>query len=193
MLNYLSIKSTLRSQGLTFEIADLLLRSDFDAGTLVWKQRDRCLFQSQRAFGTWNTRYSDKPAFTAYRCGYRHGAIFGKLYQAHRVLWLLKYGDFPCFEIDHINQKRDDNRIINLRNVSHVQNSKNYPLSSKNTSGFNGVYKRSDTGKWSAEIFSDGQKFVLGSFDLLDDAIAARKAANIRHGFHENHGDTQCQ
>lgn len=193
MLNYSSIKSILSEQGLTFEVAELLLRADFDKGELFWKPRSKDLFQTSRAFGTWNSRYANKAAFTAYRCGYRHGAVFGNLYQAHRTLWLLKHKQFPEFEIDHINQDKSDNRICNLREVSHLANSKNYPLSSRNKSGFNGVYQRRDTGKWAAEIYVAGEKFSLGCFDLIGDAIAARKSANIRHGFHENHGAVPCR
>ncbi len=37
---------------------------------------------------------------------------------AHRLIWIYHYGPIPeGFEIDHINRKRDDNRIENLRVV----------------------------------------------------------------------------
>ena len=39
-------------------------------------------------------------------------------YKAHRLAWVMVYGDYPDGEqpfIDHINGKRGDNRIENLR------------------------------------------------------------------------------
>ena len=48
----------------------------------------------------------------------------GKTYKAHRVAWFLHYGENPG-EIDHINGIRDDNRIENLRVVTHYENMQN--------------------------------------------------------------------
>lgn len=39
----------------------------------------------------------------------------------HRLAWFLHYNKWPT-EIDHINRKRDDNRIANLRDVDHSTN-----------------------------------------------------------------------
>jgi len=39
---------------------------------------------------------------------------------------------------------------------------------------------------------SKGKAVHLGFFDDKDDAIAARKAANIKYGFHANHGAAKC-
>jgi hypothetical protein len=57
--------------------------------------------------------------------GYVILKIKGKQYKAHRVAWFLYYGNFPKNNIDHINNKRDDNRIINLRDVTQSINNKN--------------------------------------------------------------------
>lgn len=43
----------------------------------------------------------------------------------HRVAWFLYYGKWPEKCIDHINGDRSDNRIENLRDVSHSENSLN--------------------------------------------------------------------
>jgi hypothetical protein len=54
------------------------------------------------------------------------GYIFirmGKLYRAHRLIWIYHYGDIPeSLQIDHINRIRNDNRIENLRIVSQSLN-----------------------------------------------------------------------
>lgn len=45
-------------------------------------------------------------------------------YFAHRLAWVYVHGTQPD-EIDHINQAKDDNRIANLRNVTHRENCQN--------------------------------------------------------------------
>ena len=44
---------------------------------------------------------------------------------AHRIAWFLYHGKWPEKYIDHINGNRSDNRIENLREVSHSENCKN--------------------------------------------------------------------
>ena len=47
-----------------------------------------------------------------------------KSYREHRYIWTQHYGDIPPnMTIDHINGKKDDNRIENLQLLSHKQNS----------------------------------------------------------------------
>lgn len=58
---------------------------------------------------------------------------------AHRLAWLVTYGEWPSGPIDHINQDKADNRIDNLRIVNATQNGINIKARSK-TSGVLGVY-----------------------------------------------------
>jgi hypothetical protein len=90
-------------------------------------------------------------------------------------------------QIDHINHIRDDNRWVNLRNVIHRANQLNTSLSSNNTSGFNGV-RILPSGRYSAFIMVQRKQISLGTYDTLEEAIAARQAANSKYGFHVNHG-----
>lgn len=120
--------------------------------------------------------------------GYRVIMVDGQLYKAHRLAWLYVYGLFPEKHIDHKNHLRDDNRIDNLREVNNQGNCQNRGLPSNNTSGVVGVRLVESIGKWRAEIGKDGKRFNLGYFSDKVDAVAARKAAEVELGFHENHG-----
>ena len=57
--------------------------------------------------------------------GYRTIKIRGKHYYAHRLAWLYHTGYFPNDEIDHINNDKLDNRLVNLREVTRWENQQN--------------------------------------------------------------------
>lgn len=57
--------------------------------------------------------------------GYVYLTIKGTKYQAHRVAWYYATGSWPTFEIDHVDRVRDNNRIDNLRDVTHQVNAMN--------------------------------------------------------------------
>lgn len=54
-----------------------------------------------------------------------------KHYSAHRLAWLLYYKVWPMGEIDHVNGNRADNRIENLREVTHRDNQYNQEVHRK--------------------------------------------------------------
>jgi len=123
--------------------------------------------------------------------GYRKITLNGDLYRAHRLAWVYFYGDefSNCeFIIDHINHNKDDNRIVNLRICSQLDNCRNYPLSKRNKTGFTGVSFRSKKGLYYATIKVLNKSIHLGAFKTIELAIAARKEANVKYGFHEMHG-----
>lgn len=114
-----------------------------------------------------------------------------KSYKAHRIAWDLLHPDdrlTPTDEIDHINHVLDDNRGVNLRKVTRSQNNRNASRRKDNTSGITGVYWCKPVGKWRAQIFFNKKYIMLGAYHSLFDAVCARKSAEIRFGFHENHG-----
>jgi hypothetical protein len=57
-----------------------------------------------------------------------------------------------------------------------------------NTSGFTGVFWDKARNKWKANININGRLKHLGLFTDMDDAIIARKRANVEFGYHANHG-----
>lgn len=121
--------------------------------------------------------------------GYMRINVDVKSYYAHRLAWLYVYGHLPENEIDHINHDRSDNRIANLRSVTHCENHKNVSMQKSNKSGVVGVCWVQSRGKWMAQMTARGKHMYLGIFDAFDDAVKARKMAEKLHGFHENHGD----
>ena len=92
--------------------------------------------------------------------------------------------------IDHINHKRDDNRLVNLRLVTRIENQRNMSISKRNSSGFVGVSWSKVHNKWEVRIgVGNGTKdMYCGRYDSIDDAVAARKKAELDVGYHKNHG-----
>jgi hypothetical protein len=132
---------------------------------------------------------SGDPAFSiCSKNGYLHGSFRGVKTYAHRIAFAHYHGAWAPYDIDHINGDRTDNRIENLRSVNRSDNNKNARRAINNTSGVTGVHFDLRHQRWMAHIKSDQKFYFLGYFDSKSDAIAARKAAEIKHGFHPNHG-----
>lgn len=120
--------------------------------------------------------------------GYLRIFLNGKRYKAHRLAWLYMTGKWPKDQIDHINQIRDDNRFCNLREASNKDNAKNKGIAKNNTSGVSGVSLDKAKKTWSANIAKDNIKIHLGHYVDKFEAICARKSAERKYGYHENHG-----
>ena len=120
--------------------------------------------------------------------GYVRIKISGRKYRAHRLAWLIVYGSFPPDQLDHINGIRHDNRIINLRAVTHAENSRNRALDIRNKSGYTGITYNKKTNKWLAKIGGTDKRVHLGCFENKEDAVEARRIAEINHNYHPNHG-----
>lgn len=145
----------------------------------------------------WKIKPKNRPipigaeAGTVSKRGYIYIWLNGKSYKAHRIAWDMLHPDdrlTSTDEIDHINHVLADNRGINLRKVTRAQNNRNASRRKDNTSGITGVYWCKPIGKWRAQIFFNKKYVVLGAYRSLFDAVCARKSAEIRFGFHENHG-----
>ena len=108
-------------------------------------------------------------------------------YLAHRLAFLYMEGWMPV-EVDHENHIRDDNRWENLRAATSAVNGRNSSRRTDSISGFTGVNWDKRRNKWRVRIYVDGREIYLGLYDVLEDAVAARKAADIKYGFHPNHG-----
>lgn len=172
-----------------------LLDYDPETGALTWAEPNKSWFASPAHWEAYQSKCAGKaPLANEHSQGYLTGRVMGRMILAHRAAWAHHYGEWPKQNIDHINQDRTDNRIDNLRDVSQVENSRNQRRRSDNTSGVTGVYWAADRKKWAAAIALPGGKCVgLGRYDTLKEAAAARKAAEIKYGFHENHGRDKAE
>ena len=122
------------------------------------------------------------------RWGYYRIRVDGRLYPAHRLAWMYVNGELPEHQLDHENGVRDYNQILNLRSATYAINNKNKSVRRDNTSGVTGVRWHKQCSKWQAQVMSNGKQVHLGLFERKEEAVAARKAAEKRFGFHPNHG-----
>jgi hypothetical protein len=122
------------------------------------------------------------------RRGYLRIRVYGRIYRAGRLAWLLMTGCWPTDQIGHKNRDPSDNRWGNLREASAQLNARNQSLSKRNTTGFVGVDRGKKNGTYRATIVINGRKIHLGIFPTLEEAVAARRAANQRYGFSQGHG-----
>lgn len=114
-----------------------------------------------------------------------------KSYKAHRLVWMHVHGCWPRNEIDHENGNGCDNRLGNLRDVTHLEQHKNRRRPITNTSGTIGVCFHKQCNKWAAKIKVNKKQLHLGLFANKADAISARKTAEQKYEFHENHGSVR--
>jgi hypothetical protein len=174
-----------------FEYVSSVLHYDSDTGILTWKRRPEEHFKSKGVCSSQNTQHFGKEAGCARRSNrtvYRTVKIDGRQYQAHRLAYLLYTGAQPEGAIDHIDGNGLNNRASNLRDVTCGENTRNARRRRDNTSGVNGVVWRKDLQKWRAVIRVEGRYQHLGHFDTIEEAAAARAAANELYGYTERHG-----
>lgn len=84
-------------------------------------------------------------------------------------------------QIDHIEHNRYDNRKSKLRIVDNSKNQMNKGLQKNNKSGRKGVIWHSRDSIWEAYITIDLKQMYLGRFVYFDDAVRARKDAELKY------------
>ncbi len=152
-----------------------LLRYEPETGKLYWRERDSNKF---------NAQFAGKEAGYLTSKGYLHVRIYGEAYYAHRIAFAMFHGRDLEGLADHKNGDRADNRIDNLREVSHIVNARNSKKISRNKSGVTGVHFVKKYGNWRAKISGKS----LGSFETFEEAVEARRNAEKALGFSDRHG-----
>lgn len=160
-------------------------------GSMTWNKRPETSFipragrTPSHMANAWNAANAGKPAFTSPAKNlYLRGAVNGLTLYAHRVAWAIYHAEWPSCDIDHVNGIRSDNRICNLRSVSRKLNMQNREMSSNNTSGTMGVSYSRRHKLWCAKIGDNH----IGWFRDKDSAIGARREAELKMEYHDNHG-----
>ena len=106
--------------------------------------------------------------------GYLTLKVKGRKFRAHRIAWLLNYGDFPKSELDHINRNKLDNRIENLRESNRTQQNRNKDFKPNPKTGVIGVYIDEFT-KGLKKKYTTSLNKKIYRFYTLEDAINFRK------------------
>lgn len=159
---------------------------DPQTGELIWRVRPDKHFPSQSVANRWNAKFANTMAGSKHSSGYRHvslSSVGAEHFLVHRVVWAMAKGVWPGKALDHANGIRDDNRIANLREATITQNNYNRKIQRNSKSGFKGVYRRKDTGRYQACIRVNNIPIVLGYFATAEEAnVVYQNAALKYHG-----------
>lgn len=172
---------------LTQEYLQECFSYDESSGVLSWNYRPQSHFTTSRGYKIFSKSFAGKPAGYRSQDGYINVELDGVAYRIHILIWFLVKGEMPKF-VDHENGVRDDNRIVNLRNVEKADNARNAKRRSDNTSGVTGVTWMKRLRKWQVSINFNGTSFYIGVFADFYEAVKARKEAEEFYGYHKNHG-----
>lgn len=153
---------------LTVDLAHEWFEYDPSTGLIRWKKQSARNVPVGREAGS-----RDK-------LGYLHIRFKGRAYLAHRVAWLMTFGEWPPEFTDHIDGNPSNNRISNLRLASPAQNRWN---SREFRSGMTGVSPSAGGRTCIARIQSGKKKVHLGTFGTEQEAnMAYQKAASKLFG-----------
>ena len=140
-------------------------RYEVESGKLYWLVRPRDHFGNDGIWKAMNTKFTNTALGCSVR-GYRAGAVTydGESYPlvVHRICYALYHGKYPDGHIGHFSQRKDDNRISNLRDVTHQENMRNKKVYENNRTGVAGVnyVTIKGIGYWTAKIGFNGDRLI---------------------------------
>jgi hypothetical protein len=162
------LKEKLKIECSFYESLKEFLQCDFETGLVKWiKTPEHTSF----------VKIGDTAGFHDSR-GYIIVSFQGKSIKAHRFIYYCYYKELPEF-IDHKDRIRNNNKILNLRKSTKKENAHNIGISSKNTSGIQGVRYHKTRKKWLATININKKQTHLGLFKTIEEAAKARKEAEL--------------
>ena len=140
----------------------------------LYDYKDGCLYHKKKRC---RVTVGAKVGFTS-KDGYGYTFVHCNHILVHRLIFLWHHGWLPEF-VDHENGKRSDNKIENLRPATVNENAKNRGIAKNNSTGVTGV--KMEKHKYRAEINVNKKRIALGTHKTLEEATAARKAAEIKY------------
>ena len=153
-----------------------------DLNAIFRYEPDGTLWYREQLKGRGRRRNMDKPIGGYDKDGYLAFTCMGKHYRVHRVVWEMHYGPVTTgMEIDHKNNIRDDNRIENLQELIHGDNTKKALIRKNSKTGYRGVNFKVGLKKFRARITVNRKEIFLGCFDTAEEAYEARKAAELHY------------
>jgi len=160
---------------------------------IIWKERNRSEFKNKAGYMGANTLSGHLSGSLVTsknsKTKYLQTEIHGKAYKNHRIVWEMFFGEIKNgLLIDHIDGNGLNNTIENLRLVDSVTSMHNLPIQKSNKTGYVGVCWHKSAKMWQARISFNGQRFDLGRYRDISDAVKARKIAEKDLGYHKNHG-----
>lgn len=141
-----------------------ILHYDPETGWFTWREKSSAANLGERAGGL-------------HGFGYRQIGLDYNKYLEHQLAWLYMTGEWPEQDIDHINNKRDDNRWCNLREATKSENGHNKDLHPRSTSGFPGVSRHGS--RYRATITLNNKTRHIGLFGSIAETRVARLLAEI--------------
>jgi hypothetical protein len=145
------------------------LSYDPETGLMMWIKKSNRACKINTPF----TKKDDK--------GYIRIKFKYKNYRVHQLGWFFVYGYWPEKELDHINGIRDDNRISNLREVTHRQNSRNRPEHRRGHDVGIKFIKESKKNPWMAYSRVNKKQIYLGVYPTKQKAIEIVKNYEAIH------------
>ena len=121
--------------------------------------------------------------------GYLQVTLMGKIYLAHRLIYLLINGQMPD-QIDHIDGDKTNNKIDNLRVSDQSENRMNSSRSTLNQIGIKSVCWSKSNKCWRVQVKKHRKNVYDGFFDDLELAqLVAIEARNKHHGLFARHDE----
>lgn len=165
-------------EDLTLEMLEKVLKYDALTGHLTWisKSCNKRIVIGSRAGSLHKAS------------GYRHITIFGTTYGEHIICYYIHNRQWPKGHVDHDNHIRDDNRAVNLKDTTMLQNMRNRGAISNTITGHQGIWYCKRRDRYVAEITMNRKKVWQRTFKTANEAAICRAEKLIELGFHENHG-----
>jgi hypothetical protein len=180
------------------EMLNNWLHYDPDTGMLYWRPRPLTDFPAFFMYAGWQSRFQGKVA------GYQKVGKNGRrlsvrltingygTIEAHRLIWLMVYGNVPSrgLVIDHKNGDPWDNSLANLRVATYRQNSFNSRTHRDNVHGLKGVTRGYKGHYYAASILLPEGRHFIGHYKTPEEAHQAYcEYTKAHHGeFHFKNG-----